>query len=397
MSASKLPAIIPCEGQDRIRVYCSWSITGRDDDGDDKQALDPQGLLHPTCGLTDPKFHLVDNQDDADIIWGVFPFNDICIWTHPIMRSPQYISPVLINQFPYEGALVMKDHLAREIARTIGSPSWWPVTYDLEVTLSVFVGDFLMREWDGRNNIWIVKPSDGTRSKGHIVTDSLLRIIRSLDTKSSRVAQKYIESPLLWKGRKFDIRFIILLRNTDPLEIYIYDRFWVRVANELYHPNDIHNMQSVFTAMHLLEGVRPTQPYPDCERFSSDLEEQYPGQVVWSVVLTKIHHMLFSLFKHVCMGQKGHMSCDHARAMYGCDVILEKQFTRSAAGDDEDDDVFSIEPKLLEVTFGPANNALSVDFEKQYPSYINDCFNLLFFGIESNVTRLTTGLAMYSS
>ena len=413
VKSSKLPAITPCEGQDRIRVHCLWSI---DSDGDQQQsdqqqsgALDPQKLLHPTDGLTDLKFQLVNNPDDADILWGVFPFNDTNIWTHPVMRS-DHTSPVLINQFPYEGALVMKDHLAREIARTIGTPSWWPITYDLEVALTAFVGDFLMRERDGRNNIWIVKPSDGTRSKGHIVTDSLLRIIRSLETKSSRVAQKYIESPLLWKGRKFDMRFIVLLRSTDPLELYVYDRYWVRVANELYQPTDIDNIQAVFTAMHLLEGVTPNEPYPDCERFSLGLEEEYPGLVVWSVLLSEIHHMLLSLFKHVCSGQKQQMRCDHARAIYGCDVILEKKkqqlFTHSTNDNDYDDhddgndgsvpvpvdecgDVhYHVEPKLLEVTFGPANNALSEDFEKQYPSYINDCFNLLFFGIENNITRL---------
>lgn len=195
------------------------------------------------------------------------------------------------------------------------------------------------------------------------------------------------------------MRFIVLLRSThDPLELYVYNRFWVRVANEQYQPTDIDNMQAVFTAMHLLEGVTPNEPYPDCERFSFGLEEDYPGVVVWSVLLPKIHHMLLSLFTHVCRGQKQQMRCDHARAIYGCDVMLEKKtqqqqqqqlFTHSTGGDDGDDDVhYHIEPKLLEVTFGPANNALSEDFEKQYPSYINDCFNLLFFGIENNVTRL---------
>ena len=315
--SSKLPAIQPCEGLNHIRVFCPWSIDGP------QSELDPQRLLHPTGGLSDPTFQLVHKQDDADIIWAVFPFNDNSVWTHPTMRS-DHSSLVLINQFPYEGAFVMKDHLAREIARTIGSPSWWSITYDLEVSLAAFVGDYLMRERMGRNNIWIVKPSDGARSKGHIVTDSLLRIIRSLETKTSRVAQKYIEYPLLWKGRKFDMRFIAMLRSTDPLELYVYNRFWVRVANEQYRLNDIDNKQAVFTAMHLLDGVKPKELYPDYQRFSSGLEEEYQGVVIWSQVLTKIHHMILSLFSHVSKGQKHQMRCDHARAIYGCDVILEK-------------------------------------------------------------------------
>jgi hypothetical protein len=59
-----------------------------------------------------------------------------------------------------------------------------------------------------------------------------------------------------------------------------------------------------------------------------------------------------------------------------CDVILE----RTSEG---------VQPKLLEVTFVPSNSAVNSLFSKQYPSYVNDVFGVLFLGEENpNLTRL---------
>lgn len=50
--------------------------------------------------------------------------------------------------------------------------------------------------------------------------------------------------------------------------------------------------------------------------------------------------------------------------------------------------VTSVQPKLLEITYLPANNAVNLQFSKQYPTFVNDMFSCLFLGEFNNVTRL---------
>ena len=58
------------------------------------------------------------------------------------------------------------------------------------------------------------------------VTGNLSAIIRLMET-GPKVCQKYIEHPALLNGRKFDIRYIVLVRSMNPLEIFLADTFWV--------------------------------------------------------------------------------------------------------------------------------------------------------------------------
>merc|ERR1712098_680340 len=94
-----------------------------------------------------------------------------------------------------------------------------------------------------------------------------------------------------------------------------------------------------------------------------------------------IHKMLRELFHGVSSKQPNGMACKRARALYGCDVILE-------AVEGEGNSVTKVEPKLLEVTFVPSNSAVNPLFIKQYPSYVNDVFGCLFLGETNNLTRL---------
>lgn len=58
------------------------------------------------------------------------------------------------------------------------------------------------------------------------VTDNLSAIIRLMET-GPKICQKYIEHPALFNGKKFDLRYIVLVRSMKPLEIFLADSFWV--------------------------------------------------------------------------------------------------------------------------------------------------------------------------
>ena len=75
-------------------------------------------------------------------------------------------------------------------------------------------------------NIWLVKPAAMNQGKGIEIFGNLRDIkgfINSKNTGSHWVVQKYIEKPLLFKGRKFDIRmWALITHRKEVIYIYIY-------------------------------------------------------------------------------------------------------------------------------------------------------------------------------
>lgn len=52
-----------------------------------------------------------------------------------------------------------------------------------------------------------------------------------------QIASRYISEPVLFNRDdvgwvKFDVRYIVLLKSVSPLELYVYDVFWLRFANK---------------------------------------------------------------------------------------------------------------------------------------------------------------------
>lgn len=64
------------------------------------------------------------------------------------------------------------------------------------------------------------------------VTDDLSAVIRLMET-GPKICQKYIEHPALFQGKKFDLRYIVLVRSMNPLEIFLSDVFWVCTSSSL--------------------------------------------------------------------------------------------------------------------------------------------------------------------
>lgn len=67
------------------------------------------------------------------------------------------------------------------------------------------------------------------------VTGNLSAIIRLMET-GPKICQKYIEQPALFRGKKFDLRYIVLVRSINPLELFITDIFWVCIVQQQMKP-----------------------------------------------------------------------------------------------------------------------------------------------------------------
>lgn len=88
----------------------------------------------------------------------------------------------MINQFPFENVVTVKDLLAVVSRRVAESSSWLPTTYNLSYELGKFIKYFKERDEADLDNHWILKPWNLARSIDMTITNNLNQIIRSQET-----------------------------------------------------------------------------------------------------------------------------------------------------------------------------------------------------------------------
>ncbi|KAL6649321.1 hypothetical protein ACP70R_013545 [Stipagrostis hirtigluma subsp. patula] len=319
--------------------------------------------------LTRPEFVLTTDPKEADIIW-VSMQVDSEVKNALGLTDQQYT-----NQFPFEACLVMKHHLAETIHKAWGSPEWLQPTYNLETHLSPLIGDYCMRKRDGMDNLWIMKPWNMARTIDTTVTADLSAIIRLMET-GPKICQKYIESPALFQGRKFDLRYIVLVRSICPLEIYLSDVFWVRLANNQYtlEKTSFFEYETHFTVMNYIGRMN----HMNTPEFVKEFEKEQ--QVNWLEIHERIRSMIRCVFESASAVHP-EMQNPFSRAIYGVDVMLDNRF----------------EPKILEVTYCPdCGRACKYDTQALVGSqdvirgkdFFNMVFGCLFLDEATNVSPL---------
>ncbi|KAM2218820.1 hypothetical protein TB2_017699 [Malus domestica] len=275
--------------------------------------------------LTRPEFVITTDLKDADIIWTGTQVDE------DMKKATGITENQYVNQFPFEACIVMKHHLAETIQKAHGFPDWLQPTYNLETHLSQLIGDYCVRKRDGLNNLWILKPWNMARTIDTTVTSNISAIIRLMET-GPKICQKYIEHPALFQGRKFDIRYLVLVRSMNPLEIFLADTFWVRLANNQYSldKHSLFEYETHFTVM----NYRGTLNHKNTSEFVIEFEQEH--KVNWLDIHSRVTKMIRSVFEAAAQVHP-EMHSPTSRAMYGVDVMLDSCF----------------QPKLLEVTYCP--------------------------------------------
>ena len=76
----------------------------------------------------------------------------------------------------------------------------------------------------------IVKPEASSQGKGIFITKKL----EDLHPTAHCVVQRYLRSPYLIDGFKFDLRIYVLITSCDPLKVFLYNEGLGRFATENY-------------------------------------------------------------------------------------------------------------------------------------------------------------------
>eukprot|EP00347_Sterkiella_histriomuscorum_P023182 403335638 len=94
-------------------------------------------------------------------------------------------------------------------------------------------------------NMWLLKPATLNQGRGIQIFSKIKDIFDHIDGNSSSnnywVVQKYIEKPLLFNSRKFDIRIWVLVTTSQTgqdITVYVYKEGYLRTSSSKYDLND---------------------------------------------------------------------------------------------------------------------------------------------------------------
>lgn len=318
--------------------------------------------------LTDNRFEITEDEEAADILWYTKHFKEF----EELSKTPEKY----INQFPFEYILTIKDLLCITCRRKQTKPHdavtlqtyplWLPTTYNLKTELIEFVSYYQNRNKKGFDNHWIIKPFNLARGLDTHITNNLSYIMR-LPSTGPKIAQKYIEKPVLFHRNeiggkvKFDVRYVLLLKSTKPLEAYIYRNFFLRFANKPFELNNFEEYEKHFTVMNYTENA--TLKHMLCSEFKSHWSEQFPA-ITWESIEESVFQMFKEMFECAVIEAPpcGIAESPQSRALYAADIMLE---WRNDGG---------VRPKLLEVNWTPDCKRACL----YYKDFYNDIFKLLF-------------------
>eukprot|EP01107_Rhizomastix_libera_P000963 TRINITY_DN11799_c0_g1_i2.p1 TRINITY_DN11799_c0_g1~~TRINITY_DN11799_c0_g1_i2.p1 ORF type:complete len:1030 (-),score=262.54 TRINITY_DN11799_c0_g1_i2:30-3119(-) len=355
------PTIVGYE--DKIKVYTDLDLL-------QKFLTRPEFSVQPEGKMFDDPSEGVAKSGEKRISWIVH--GDV---TNFDLKPNQFV-----NQFPNEQCFCFKNYLARTIEDFHGiDRDWLPKAFDLDTQLPLFASEFLLKREGSINpkNHWIVKPWNLSRGLNIHISRTFSQCALLGKDEGCRVACEYIERPLLFKGRKFDIRFIILVRCNPEPEVSVYNTFWLRFANNPYKLSDLQDYETHFTVMNYSKFAMTH--IKDFE-FIPQFEEMFGKK--WDDVRASLHFSIARCFEAAFNLNKiravespsesfdysGMVKNPNCTGLYGADMMLTENF----------------EPKLLEMNFQPdCHRACDYD-----PDFYNKVFGYLFFGEKEFVTKV---------
>jgi len=167
-------------------------------------------------------------------------------------QTPRELYPVkMVNKMENNAALSNKKSLFENMKayyESIGEDPFasLPLTFMVTSTSDPSFASFHTYFTKHRGSIWIVKPGENTNRGRGITVEKHYKEIENIVERASRygrrthIIQKYIENPLLYNGRKFDIRTYALATSINGnFKAYYYTEGYIRTSCRAYSKTNI--------------------------------------------------------------------------------------------------------------------------------------------------------------
>lgn len=299
----------------------------------------------------------VETEDERD--WDFFWADKG--WIHYEMDKMQLQDWQRVNHFPNHYELTRKDLLIKNLKRAkrvlekedryaeAAQYNFFPLTFVVPSEYRMFVEEFKKT-----GGVWIMKPIGKAQGNGIFLFNKLSQISDwrrdhtwkpdQEEVAETYLAQRYVDSPYLVGGKKFDLRIYALVTSYSPLRVYLYRSGFARFTSSRYstRKEDITN-----TYVHLT-NVAVQKHNPNFDPSKATLKWAIRSLRIFmetrhgfEAATELFHNIQNIIIRSLLAVQPGMINDKHCFELYGYDVLIDS----------------FLKPWLLEVNASPSLTA----------------------------------------
>jgi len=330
-------------------------------------------------------------ETDVDTEWNIFWTDKD--WIHSFFDKIHLDPHQHVNHFLNHYELTRKDLLVKNMKRMkrlcekegrleeAAKYNICPITFVVPQEYSMFVEEF--KKWTG--STWIMKPVGRSQGSGIFLLNKLAQIQQwkpkqdwgpSSQTKKdpedeeSRegpelyVVQKYVESPLLIGGKKFDMRLYVCVTSYQPLTVYMHRGGFCRFSMSRYSSDksDLSNLGSHLTNVAVQKHSGKAAYKRTGAKWDVNMLKSYLISTVGLATVNRMFSETEAIVIHSLLSvQKVMINDKHCFELYGYDILIDTDF----------------KPWLLEVNASPSLTANTMaDYDMKF-GLLDDLLTLI--------------------
>ena len=235
------------------------------------------------------------------------------------------------------------------------------------------------KTYNSGKNMWIIKPINLNRGRciqvlndTNQIVEYLLKIqeIRKIEEDTNTnfkcdhiILQKYLEKPLLYQGRKFDIRIWILIIGGQENYVYIFKQGHLKATCDEFDINSnspfIHLTNYSVQKHNIDFSKKEIGNEISYQDFQDELDKQNTGKNFLKDIYPKIVYII-RLAIGSAKSNINRCNRNNCFEIFGCDFILDEKY----------------KPYLLEINMNPGLEISSPLISKLVPRMVDDALKL---------------------